>query len=70
MTLPSSNLLYLSFIKTLVNCAGINRYVHFIDEEAEAGQGHTPGSAKVKTGSPTFFLQVQHSAYFLIYWHD
>ena len=47
-----------------------HKHVHFIDEEAEAGWGHIPGSTKVKTGTPTFFLQVQCSAHSLTHWHD
>lgn len=61
------NLLYL-FINVLGTCR--HKHVHFTDGEAEARWGHTPGSAKVLNGTPTFFFQVQCLAFSLIYCHD
>lgn len=47
-----------------------HKHVHFTDGEAKARWGHTPGSAEVLDGTPTFFFQIQCPAYSFIDWHD
>lgn len=69
MALPSSKFALFVLYKHLRKLCG-HKYVPLTNEEAEAEQGHTPESVKVKTGPPNFFLQVQGSAHALIHRHD